>query len=417
MEAKLLINDGKNHGDEITRGLGSADQILIMVAFLRNSGIELLSEHLIEAINNGATARIIVGLDFYLTDPKALWHLFDICERSKKTNLMLCTQEKATFHPKLYLWIKDSIASVVIGSANLTGGGLKENVELSVLHNLPKEAELVRQVQAFAKKIEDGSRVFPATRIGLSQYQRKHEIFTKKRKAAEKEAREELSKIYIFDEKKLKKYLAEYKASKEEKADLKTKSENYKKARLLLDSLVDKPIKTKEAFLKIYGQLVGEKDNGSLWHSGGLFRSKNAVADNYKKFLKMLQAVHSSINQKPETVFDVGIQHAVEIDGLGLNVLTEILNTYKPSKFAVLNRNPATSLAHLGFEEFKSFSKNSFSVEKYMRFNDLIKEIADLCEFKELSEVDHFLNYVYWAYAKPQEEKEASTKRGSRSAR
>lgn len=131
----------------------------------------------------------------------------------------------------------------------------------------------------------------------------------------------------------------------------------------------------------------------------------------------MLKAVHNSINQKPETVFAVGIQHAVDIDGLGLNVLTEILNTYKPSKFAVLNRNPATSLAHLGFEEFKSFSKNSFTVEKYIRFNELIKEIADLCEFKELSEVDHFMNYVYWAYAKPQEETQASTKRGSRLAR
>lgn len=404
METHLLFNHDKNHSDIISKEFSSADQIVICVAFLRESGLSLVKDSLTKAIKKGASLRIIVGLDFYLTEPKALWDLFELCEGSKKTSLMLCTQDNATFHPKLYCWIKGDAATVIIGSANLTGGGLKSNVELSVLHNVPKDSVLVKQVHSFVRKVEGSNRVFPATRIGLSQYQRKFEIFTKKRKAAEKEAKDEVSKIYIFNEKKLGAYLSEYKSSKEEKADLKNKGENYKKARELLDSLIDNDISSKSKFIKIYEQLVGVKDNGSLWHSGGLFRSKNSVADNYKKFLILLKEVRKKINSLPEIVFEIGLQHALEINGLGLNVLTEILNTYKPSKFAVLNRNPATSLSHLGFEEFKSFSKKSFTVEKYMRFNSLIKELAGLCEFSELSEVDHFLNYVYWKYAKPGDE-------------
>ena len=92
------------------------------------------------------------------------------------------------------------------------------------------------------------------------------------------------------------------------------------------------------------------------------------------------------------------MQFVVKVKGLGVNVLTETLNTYSPNKCAVLNKNPLGSLSHLGFENFKR--QESFNASDYEDYNGFIKEFAKSCEFKNLSQVDHFLNYIYWEHVK-----------------
>jgi len=44
--------------------------------------------------------------------------------------------------------------------------------------------------------------------------------------------------------------------------------------------------------------------------------------------------------------------------------------------------------------------KISFREEKYVEYNDLLKNVAVRCGFGDLSQVDHFMNYVYWKYVK-----------------
>lgn len=402
MDSELIINSESDHATIISEGITAADQVVICVAFLKKSGLALIRNSLEAALKKGATVKIVVGTDFFLTEPDALQGIFDLCApHQKNASLFLCETASATFHPKIYYWSKNGTAQVIVGSANLTAGGLKENIEVSVLHTLQENSEFTKKLLSFVAELENDERVCRVTFLDISRYRRKYEIYRRKLNKAEKEAKKEVESLFSFDEKKLKKYLKEYSLNKGEQGELKEKRANYKKAKSLLDKLATEEIRSKEDFSDIYEKLVGSQDSRALWHSGGLFRSKNKVAEHYEHFIEMLKMIRSNLNSADNVLFDKCRQHAQQIEGLGPNVITEIMNTYAPEKFAVLNNNPASSLSHLGFEEFGSLNKKFFSGNQYAKFNGLIREIARLCKFSDLAEVDHFLNYVYWNHAKP----------------
>lgn len=401
-KSKLVTNSGHDHAKIISPAIASADKILIYSAFLKTSGLSQIRHSLQSAVNTGANIKVLAGLDFFITEPAALWELYNLFEGHNNATLLLASAAKTTFHPKLYYFEKGGMVTIIIGSANLTSGGLSKNFELSILQKLPLKSSLVDELNSYVAMVEEDSRVSPATRINLSQYERRYEVFSKIRKKAEKEAEEEISQIFSYDENIFKAYRKEYLNSKKEQDGFEKRKEAYIKAKALLDDLLTMQIKNKTQFLSIYEQLVGKAGSKGLWYSGSLFRKKNDVAQNYPKFINLLKDIQKNLAEPPETLFNIGIKYAREISGLGPNVLTEIMNTYAPNKFSVLNKNPISSLTHLGFEVFKTLGKTNVTGVKYLEFNSLIQEIADLCKFKDLAQVDHFLNFVYFKYAKPQ---------------
>jgi HKD family nuclease len=400
LNVQLVSNSTKNHGEVFKRGLSSAQHILVCTAFLKMSGLSIIRDSLIDAIRKGAAVDFIVGLDFYLTEPKALWDLFEIFSNKKNTSLFLCCRDKATFHPKLYYWATGKNATILVGSANLTFGGLESNFELSIMHNTSVNSNLSKKTLKYFSWLQKHERVEPASNIAISQYERKYKIFNKARICAEKEAIAESSNIVNIDSKKIIGYFEKYSKDKKEQADLLKKQSNYSKANNILENLQSGKISNKSEFLMSYELLVGSKNKSPLWHSGGLYRSKEKVAKNYKIFLAMLRDIKRNIKNQPEVVLEKGLDYVRRIDGLGPNVLTEIMNTYSPTKFAVLNKNPISTLSVLGFENFGTLNKGNLSGATYKRFNAIISEIANLCSFKNLSQVDHFLNYIYWRYVK-----------------
>ena len=112
----------------------------------------------------------------------------------------------------------------------------------------------------------------------------------------------------------------------------------------------------------------------------------------------MLKAIKVAIGQAPEQVFDIALRHKRLIKGLGPNVITEILNTYAPKRYAVLNKNPLGSLAKLGFTRFPS--PISFTADKYQEYCDFMLRLCQDCGLRDLRDLDHFTNFIYWKYAK-----------------
>jgi hypothetical protein len=79
----------------------------------------------------------------------------------------------------------------------------------------------------------------------------------------------------------------------------------------------------------------------------------------------------------------------------GVNLLTEVMHTFGPDRFVVLNKNPLATLKKFGCDPFPS--SNSFTPEMYAQFNDIVAEVKTECGFQSMSQADHFLSYVYWA--------------------
>lgn len=107
------------------------------VAFVTMSGLALLEKELTKCVERGIEIEFLVGLDFGTTDGNALRWLRSQADGYSNVRFF-CFRDPLrkrgrTFHPKLYLLKQRNLATAIIGSSNLTNGGLKENIELNVI--------------------------------------------------------------------------------------------------------------------------------------------------------------------------------------------------------------------------------------------------------------------------------------------
>ena len=98
----------------------------IVVAWARQSGVGLLQSALKEYLHN---TDILVGMANRGTSAEALSYLSTLTRRV----YVYHTHHLQTFHPKFYLFDSGesppSDATLLVGSSNLTGGGLYQNIE------------------------------------------------------------------------------------------------------------------------------------------------------------------------------------------------------------------------------------------------------------------------------------------------
>jgi HKD family nuclease/diadenosine tetraphosphate (Ap4A) HIT family hydrolase len=101
------------------------------VAFVLESGVRLLDEHLADLLARGGRLRFVTGDYLGVTEPNALLHLLDLQEEyPDRTELRVFESAGGTFHPKSYIFLDISGEGVAfVGSSNLTRPALLEGVE------------------------------------------------------------------------------------------------------------------------------------------------------------------------------------------------------------------------------------------------------------------------------------------------
>lgn len=115
-------------------------RVVFVSAFTALRTILRLRDRLLRSVENGATLRLTVGIDLGGTSREVLEELvrWD-CEVFVYHNPIV----RATFHPKIYLFECDSSAVLVIGSNNLTDGGLYTNYEAATRYDFELPADAV----------------------------------------------------------------------------------------------------------------------------------------------------------------------------------------------------------------------------------------------------------------------------------
>ncbi|PDV97367.1 phospholipase D family protein [Candidatus Chloroploca asiatica] len=99
------------------------------VAFVKRSGIRHIGNFLRDFSKRGEV-DLTVGISLEGSSRQGLQGLLNSLEGRGKL-WVFYNEVEATFHPKIYLFKNDTKADVVIGSANLTEGGLFSNYEAS----------------------------------------------------------------------------------------------------------------------------------------------------------------------------------------------------------------------------------------------------------------------------------------------
>lgn len=121
----------KNHSKALESILSKqAETLLISVAFAKTPGVKVISEFL---KTNAKSSKVFVGIRNDITSYQAIEMLLD----TGAAIFAVDTGSKSTiFHPKIYLTKNGMEAVAIIGSANLTFGGLHNNIESSSILTL-----------------------------------------------------------------------------------------------------------------------------------------------------------------------------------------------------------------------------------------------------------------------------------------
>ena len=124
-----------------------------MVAFAKQAGVAALQDHVRRFLEDGQGVEAFVGIDALGTSREALSLLLEL---GVPTHVF--HNPGHTFHPKLYLLEGEEAAFAIIGSSNLTLGGLYINYELGTGLRLNLTVEADAATHAHLKGVVDSLR-------------------------------------------------------------------------------------------------------------------------------------------------------------------------------------------------------------------------------------------------------------------
>lgn len=408
---QLLVNSAPsaNHSVSVEALFQGATQLDCMVAFARSSGYTKLETTLCAALDAELSARFVVGLDFYHTEPPVLEALFALvdCYPEQFEFFISGENRTRTFHPKAYAFqYTDASCKVVIGSANLTAGGLSLNHEFS-LFTESSNCTLADEVASEIVNLLQSGEIEVATRERLNEYARRHKIYALHNRAAklnaEADCKNETTKAPSKGAFYLPTLLSILTLMKADRTNFGFISQQRARARRhanalgYLDKLRTQPVGTPAQFITYYEPLV----SGLGWHSGGLERGKNIVAKKGPVFQAGLRDLYAQLqaNSKlsAEDAYSLLHSYLSRIPNAGTNVLTEALHTFDPLRFAVMNQNSVNGMTLAGYRTFpKKPDKSNVDAALYADFCAKAKRVCAALGLANLGELDALFNYAYW---------------------
>lgn len=162
MAMKEFILQGftaKTHREAITRlfDLPSIERVIVSVAFVNRSGVDLLEAQLKKYKTK---TKAFIGIRNDITSTQGAKRLLDL---GVSLFVVDTGSRSLLFHPKLYLVKGAAHARLVIGSANLTIGGLNNNIEAGFSMELDlNNADENSLVESIEKEFDALAKDYPA---------------------------------------------------------------------------------------------------------------------------------------------------------------------------------------------------------------------------------------------------------------
>ena len=191
MAIQILSNLNYPIGNIINQELQNAQVVRMAVAFLKYSGLKIIESSIGKCLQNNGSIEIITGLDFKTTDPQSIHHLIQLHKQTPKLQFY-CFGDKGenrtdiVFHPKIYLFQNKNETTGIIGSTNLTKGGLLTNFEANVIFKESKPIYF-SQLEAIYNSVKFTDSVFAPDEEYLAGYSEIYRAFLKNEEKASKD--------------------------------------------------------------------------------------------------------------------------------------------------------------------------------------------------------------------------------------
>lgn len=154
---QYLITGGEDpFRPKLINDINSAKRIDITVSFIRQSGLRLILDALIDALDKGVEMRILTGDYLNVTEPMALRHLLLLQESGADIRIFE-THGKQSFHMKAYIFNfsdehGEKSGHAYVGSSNISSSalnqGLEWNLKVELEENPARFAEICRKFEA-----------------------------------------------------------------------------------------------------------------------------------------------------------------------------------------------------------------------------------------------------------------------------
>jgi len=395
---RLILNEsGGEHAEEINQMLRKADTFDCIIAFAKNSGLKKIRDRLEERLERGLKATFVIGLDFYLTDPGLLKTLYGWSKSfGDRCSVYVGGQVSGeTFHPKIYQATSGGQTSLIVGSANLTLGGLANNHEASVLLRIPGSDVSVKKA---IEQLLANEYVESLTQEIMDKYRKDHALARATYELAERKVRRLSQEEHPSGIETLAEILAEMKRDKTDwgfAQSTERRRLNRIEARRILDQIADHENITSEDFRPLYEKLLDR------WHSGGLNRGKTGIIAKPKRFQRIVRLIRASADiplaELYESINSLA-KGAKGVRGMGPNVITEILHAHDNQAYAVMNANSSKGMRVAGYDFPEKPKKNLVGGRMYAEFCSRALEIGRELGLKDMTELDALFNYAYWSW-------------------
>lgn len=389
---RLVLNEKDGgHGTIIEELILEAEHMIWMVAFAKQSAYTQIKNLLHSALKKGLNAKIAVGLDFHITEPSVLTQLLAL---TKKYALELyVSNSSSAFHPKIYTFQRGEKYSVVVGSANLTQGGLYGNYEASTLID-DKGGDITNSISEHFDLLVKTGELIPATKRLIDIYATEFVIHEGYRRVAQKRAKN-LASTEAEDLALLRNVLELMRSDNTEsgfEAQTEERKQNRLTARRMLQNYYQFRGLRNEAFLRRYEALI------ALFHSGGLHRQKTRLTSSAVSFVAAIDDLTSQPDLSLEDAFEVLHKHFSSITGAGINLITEILHALDNKRFPVMNQNAVYGLTMAGIHDYPlQPSKTNVDESTYARYCEHANVVRKALGLSDFTELDALFNYVYWS--------------------
>jgi HKD family nuclease len=353
---------------QFERWISTAASLQIAIAFGHISGWKKVEK----AITSSVAERIeiLLGQSFFQTEPDLLFALKKL-RTSKKSLEVKLASSVTTFHPKM--WIVNG-SQAVIGSSNLSAGGLQANVECNVY--VEQASAVVEMRDWFKDQWKTGHALdSPFFNLYVEQY-RKVDDQRRMLRARLQSAQDILS----------------------------AKEAKWRRAEALAKAL--------EYWQSPEGRAAISDRGDAIAHMQGFLKlpTFDFEASDYQDFIRILELGRIRLSYIPQTIAmlpqlkaalkglgtqptSVSYDELSNIYGVGPNLATKLLATYDPQHFVVLNAPVERALLSFGFAQENLDPMNG---QKYERFLKELKPFIEEAEIQNLipaAALDAFFYY------------------------
>jgi len=376
---------------DLRRELTRAVEIRLATAFAHWSGWRLLRPAI---ENTEAGVKLLTGLSFCQTEPKVLMDWWNLSQRAR-ISARLFVDKRLTFHPKVLIVNTPKRKFAVIGSGNLSAGGLIHNIEcghfvdgdealqsvtewFDDLFDSDGHTKALREpdIRRYRSRFEDAKRA--NERIRNLQEEAEKDIGDRHRAGLGRWQQAVARAKRFFSSKRFKDNYLEERAhiGEEIKSALNYPSFDFDRNGF-------------EQFYKILalGHLI-EITKPGVWRQ----RKKLQSA------LRCLVDDRQPVELRLQSVLEPGGR--LKVAGAGLNFISKVLAVHAPDEFTVYNAPIAKALGHFEYEVPRGYSTS----QKYLEFCRLMKRFLAESGARSTLDLDAFF-YDYWErFIKPEED-------------